>query len=110
LYGVGAGILWGQLGIGNKDPSPTPVQVFRGEQADDPCQPSDYLARIIAISAGRSGEHSLAVDEPNGYVYAWGRNREGQCGNGGEWSIDRRELTPVRAQKGKRTEATVLMR
>ena len=36
---------------------------------------------IVYVSAGRSGEHSLAVDA-NGYVCAWGRNGFGQCGIG----------------------------
>ena len=31
----------------------------------------DYLTNIVYVSAGRSGEHSLAIDV-NGYVYAWG--------------------------------------
>jgi len=72
----------GQLGAGFTDPSLTPVQVFRGEQTADPSDPTDYLARIIGISAGRSGEHSLALDA-DGYVYAWGRASEGQLGYGG---------------------------
>lgn len=71
----------GQLGIGNDDPRTTPVEVLRGEQPDDPCQPSAYLKHIIGISAGRSGEHSLAADA-NGYAYAWGRNTQGQLGIG----------------------------
>ena len=41
----------------------------------------DYLTDIVYVSAGRSGIHSLAVDS-NGYVYAWGGNNHGQCGNG----------------------------
>jgi alpha-tubulin suppressor-like RCC1 family protein len=62
--------------------SDVPVQVLRGEQAPaDPNNPDPNLARIIEISAGRSGEHSLAVDV-NGYAYAWGYNEYGQCGNG----------------------------
>lgn len=36
---------------------------------------------IVYVSAGRSGTHSLAVDS-NGYVYGWGNNEDGQCGNG----------------------------
>ena len=55
--------------------------------------PDDYLKYIIDISAGRSGEHSLAVDA-NGYVYAWGRNEEGQCGNG-ESGTGYKELVPA---------------
>jgi alpha-tubulin suppressor-like RCC1 family protein len=69
----------GQLGIGSLEYKTAPVLVFRGDQPDDPCEPSDYLKHVIGISAGRSGEHSLAVDA-NGFVYAWGRNQEGQCG------------------------------
>jgi len=36
---------------------------------------------IVYVSAGRSGKHSLAVDS-NGYVFAWGNNDSGQCGDG----------------------------
>ena len=100
------GFLWswgwnseGQLGIGLSGPeaySTTPVQVLRGEQAQDPCQPSDYLKHIVAISAGRSGEFSLAVDA-NNLVYAWGMNQEGQLGNG-QHGAGVRELTPVKVK------------
>ena len=65
----------GQLGVGLSPYETIPVQVFRGEQTADPCNPSDYLGRIIGISAGRSGEHSLAVDT-DGCVYSWGRASE----------------------------------
>jgi alpha-tubulin suppressor-like RCC1 family protein len=40
-----------------------------------------FLNHIVYVSAGRSGEHSLAVDS-NGYVYAWEKNLSGQCGDG----------------------------
>jgi uncharacterized repeat protein (TIGR01451 family) len=40
-----------------------------------------HLPHIVYVSAGRSGTHSLAVDS-NGYVYAWGNNYYGQCGDG----------------------------
>jgi alpha-tubulin suppressor-like RCC1 family protein len=74
------GNLWGQLGDGSNFDRSTPVQVLRGEQT--PADPNDpNLARVVDISAGRSGQHSLAVDA-NGYVYAWGDNMAGQCGNG----------------------------
>ena len=103
------GLVWswgdnreGQLGD-NQTKYPhaaTPVQVVRGEQApEDPNNPDPNLARIIAISAGRSGEHSLAVDA-NGYAYAWGRNQEGECGNGLSGS-GQRELTPVHVDQGE---------
>ncbi len=80
----------GQLGDGSDDPHSTPVQV-RGGQMGTP-----YLQNIDSISAGRSGEHSLAVDS-SGLVYAWGRNEEGQLGNG-DSGPDERELTPVKVK------------
>ena len=74
-----------------------PVQVLRGEQTPaDPNNPDPNLACIIDISAGRSGEHSLAVDV-NGYAYAWGMNQEGQLGNG-EHGQGEREFTPVKVK------------
>ena len=62
--------------------------------------PNPNLARIIDISAGRSGEHSLAVDA-NGYVYAWGRNHYGQCGNDESGNS---KLTPVHVHRGEQPE------
>jgi len=60
----------GQLGDSWQITRTTPVQVLRGEQTSaDPNNPDPNLARIVDISAGRSGEHSLAVDA-NGYAYA----------------------------------------
>ena len=88
----------GQLGVGDDQHRTTPVQVFRGDQAQDPCQPSAYLKHIIAISAGRSGEHSLAVDA-DGYPYGWGYNKYGQCGNGLSGPGER-ELTPDHVRQG----------
>jgi parallel beta-helix repeat protein len=52
----------------------------------------NYLKNIIAISAGRSGQHSLAVDA-NGFAFAWGYNYYGQCGNGESGGL---ELVPVK--------------
>jgi len=87
----------GQLGDGWQIARTTPVQVLRGEQApEDPIDPDPNLARIIAISAGRSGRHSLAVDA-NGYAYAWGYNKYGQCGNDVN---DCNEWTPVHVHQG----------
>jgi alpha-tubulin suppressor-like RCC1 family protein len=68
------------------DGSSTPVQVHGVDNVG-------YLRYIIAISAGRSGEHSLAVDA-NNLVYAWGMNKEGQLGND-QNGVGERELTPV---------------
>ncbi len=92
---------WGQLGVGEATGErSTPIQVLRGAQAPaDPNNPDPNLARIVDISAGRSGEHSLAVDV-NGYVYAWGRNQEGQCGNGGS-GYGLKELVPVYVLRGE---------
>jgi len=80
----------GQLGVGEETPyySTVPVQVHGGEMG------TPYLRYIIAIAAGRSGQHSLAVDA-NNLVYAWGRNYEGQCGNGTH-GTGQRELVPVK--------------
>jgi alpha-tubulin suppressor-like RCC1 family protein len=87
----------GQLGDGSPYPRQTPVQVHGGEMG------TQYLRYIIAIAAGRSGEHSLAIDA-NNFVYAWGQNVNGQCGNG---LRDCNEYTPVRVH-GVQTETTYL--
>lgn len=89
----------GELGDNGHNPyEATPVRVLRGEQT--PTDPNDpNLARIVDISAGRSGEHSLAVDV-NGYAYAWGYNKYGQCGN--DVSGDgEKEWTPVHVRQGQ---------
>jgi len=64
-----------------------------------------YLENISAVACGRSGAHSLAVEnnDPcnpnlNGCVYAWGRNIEGQLGNGG---VGDQQLTPVHTVGGE---------
>ena len=89
----------GQLGNGPDGSSTTPVQVLRGEQT--PTDPNDpNLVRIVDISAGRSGEHSLAVDV-NGYAYAWGYNEYGQCGND---ESQNNKLTPVYVHRGEQPE------
>jgi len=65
----------GQLGNGpgqQDSAEPNKVKGFGGV---------DFLNHIVYVSAGRSGTHSLAVDS-NGYVYAWGNNNYGQCGDG----------------------------
>jgi uncharacterized repeat protein (TIGR01451 family) len=69
----------GQLGNGSgNDPCDFPAKVHGLNNVG-------YLSDtvdIVYVSAGRSGLHSLAVDS-NGYVYAWGLNSSGQCGDGG---------------------------
>ena len=89
----------GQLGVGEGVTySTVPVQVLSGEQ--DQGNPSSLLQYIIAISAGRSGEHSLAVDA-NNFAYAWGYDEYGQCGNG---DAVERELTPIRVLRGQQPD------
>jgi len=80
----------GQLGDGSTDEIPNPVQVKGGEMG------TDFLQDISAISAGKSGEHSLAVDV-NGLTYAWGRNNEGQLGDA---NYPNDSLTPVKVHGG----------
>jgi uncharacterized repeat protein (TIGR01451 family) len=66
---------YGQLGNGpGNDPCYFPTKVHGPNNVG-------YLSHIVYVSAGRSGEHSLAIDA-NGYVYAWGYNYYGQCGDG----------------------------
>jgi len=101
------GLVWawgnnyqGQLGDGTTRNRTTPVKVHGGEMG------TLYLQNIIAISAGRSGEHSLAVDA-NNFVYGWGRNYEGQCGNG-ESGSSYGKLTPVKVLSGEQGLGTYL--
>ena len=84
LTKTGQALAWGaddkgELGNPNYYPydSTTPVWVHAGEQK--PSLPDSNLCNIICIAAGRSGEHSLAVDT-NHFCYAWGRDIEGQLG------------------------------
>ena len=75
----------GQLGNNNSGNSEYPQKVVgvNGE---------GYLQNIVSVSAGRSGQHSLALNS-NGYVYSWGYNSSGQCGNG---TVTENLYTPVR--------------
>jgi alpha-tubulin suppressor-like RCC1 family protein len=80
---------YGQIGNGTGfDPCDFPTKVHGLNNVG-------YLSDtvdIVYVSAGRSGTHSLAVDS-NGYVYAWGNNDSGQCGDGNSWTtVD----TPVK--------------
>jgi alpha-tubulin suppressor-like RCC1 family protein len=83
----------GQLGD-NQQSSPyyssTPIQVHGLNNIG-------YLENIIAISAGRSGRHSLALDA-NNFVWGWGYNEYGQCGND---ISESNEFTPVRVLAGQ---------
>ena len=67
---------YGMLGNGqNEGSSNVPIKVHGLN--NDP----NGLRNIVKVSAGRSGLHSLAVDS-SGFVYAWGYNYYGQCGDG----------------------------
>jgi parallel beta-helix repeat protein len=90
---------YGKLGInvsgGIRD---TPVQVHGVNNVG-------VLQNIVAISAGC--DHCVALEkyypiEPNyqGMVYTWGRNIQGQCGNG-ESGSGKKELTPVIVLSGQ---------
>ncbi|WP_278277590.1 RCC1 domain-containing protein [Anaeromicrobium sediminis] len=75
---------WGQLGIGSfGGSSNTPIKVMSGVTG---------LFNPMAITAG--GFHSLAID-PNYKVWTWGRNDNGQLGDGTFTSSN----IPVRVSK-----------
>lgn len=85
---------YGQLGDDSIYDRFAPVQVYSGDMNT----PSGYLEDIIALAAGRSGAHSLAVDADN-FVWAWGDNSVGQLGNGQGGGANK-ELTPVQVRAG----------
>lgn len=63
----------GQLGDGTNNDSSVPVQV------KDPSDPTGYLTNVTGIAAGAN--HSLAI-KLDGTLRAWGRNSNGQLGDG----------------------------
>jgi alpha-tubulin suppressor-like RCC1 family protein len=62
---------WGMLGRGTSDPDNHPVPV-----------PADVASTLAFAQLGPGYFHTLAL-LPTMQVYAWGRNLEGQIGNGG---------------------------
>jgi alpha-tubulin suppressor-like RCC1 family protein len=84
---------YGQIGDGTQYiPRTTPVKVLSGDMGG-----GTYLHGIIAVAAGRSGAHSLAVDADN-FVWSWGQNNVGQLGDGSEGDP---QLTPVEVVGGQ---------
>ena len=77
--------------------SSSPVLVHDGEMVTD----SNYLENIIAVSAGRSGEYSLALDNSN-RVWSFGRNDYGQLGDG---TTTTPRTTPVAVHAGEQNAA-----
>jgi alpha-tubulin suppressor-like RCC1 family protein len=87
---------WGQLGDSTNTDQWTPVKVWSGEYSDtytylgeDPSNP------IIAVALGFYHSAALAAD---GTVFTWGRNLNGQLGNGDYYNTD--QWTPVKVLSG----------
>jgi len=77
---------YGQLGnneTGGREEEP--VQVLKGEMS----WADTYLEDIVDIDAGI--DHSIAVDDANGHVWAWGCNYSDELGDGGASGIDSEE-------------------
>jgi len=93
----------GQIGNGSDfwTVQPTPVKVSDGEMETT----TNYLQDIVKVSAGRSGEYSLACDRTeNRNAWAWGLNYTGQLGNND--SEHKSQKTPVRVVKVDNTPLT----
>ena len=77
-----------------------PLKVLAGQQGG-----GTYLHDIVKVSAGRSGEYSLACDRTvNRYAWAWGLNDTGQLGNNDSTHEDK--PTPVSVVKEDNTPLT----
>jgi alpha-tubulin suppressor-like RCC1 family protein len=94
----------GQLGYGRPpgDHSAVPVRVISGAQ--DPQHANTSLKWISYISAGRSGRHSLALDNTND-VWSWGHNSEGQLGIGSYGEANNKN-SPVHVLRGEQDSNT----
>lgn len=80
---AGVCLAWGCDKLGEIGTGPGQVDSTEPNWVHGPNN-TGVLSNIVALSAGRSGEHSLAVESAalGGHVYAWGSNGNGQCGNG----------------------------
>jgi hypothetical protein len=74
----------GQLGDNSTTTRPTPVQVVG-------VGGTGFLTGVEDISAGGASNHTLAL-KPDGTLYGWGYNGDGQLGNG---STSTPQLTPT---------------
>jgi alpha-tubulin suppressor-like RCC1 family protein len=69
----------GQLGNGTEDSCSVPIRVHGINN-------QGFLMNIVAVSAGRSGEHSIVLND-TGYPISFGYNYYGQCGDGGNTDL-----------------------
>ena len=86
----------GELGNAGDGPYKTaPILVHDGEMGTT----LGLLENIVAVSAARSGEYSLALDDAN-HCWSFGLNNKGQLGNGQSGSSEK-EDTPVAVHAGE---------
>ena len=79
----------GQIGVNDVSPRYTPARVLGPNGIG-------FLDGIVAIAAGRSGKHSLALDV-NGHCWSWGYGGYGQLGNGQIYN----QYVPVQVHAGQ---------
>jgi alpha-tubulin suppressor-like RCC1 family protein len=83
LLADGTVVAWGRNNLGQLGSSskmagldvPTPVCMV----AEYPCNPTNYLRNAVAVAAGHEDSYALLSD---GTAWSWGRNGEGELGNG----------------------------
>ncbi len=85
---------YGQLGNNDTYSEYNLIQSFCGEMNTT----SSFLEDIVAVDAG--WRHSLAVDDINGNVWAWGGDDQGQIGNG---DTTGNMLVPVAVHAGEQS-------
>ncbi len=101
------GTLWswgengkGQLGDGTTANKSIPVRLQQKTEAEPFV---DNTTKWKAVSAG--GEHTVAIDI-DGYLWSWGRNDEGQLGDGTNGETTNKSI-PVRVQQKTEEETFV---
>ncbi|MEA2077555.1 MAG: T9SS type A sorting domain-containing protein [Candidatus Marinimicrobia bacterium] len=94
----------GQLGNNSTTQSNVPIKVLKGVYSEGTAYLGDNSSnKMTAIALGKSHSIALAAD---GTLYSWGRNDDGQLGDGTE-DIDR--LTPIKVLKGAYSEGTTYL-